>query len=155
MKRWKLGLLAVVAAGTVLGLGGGLIHPRGAQAQAVTLEGAGITCQPAAGDWTDCTVTLSQGIPAGGSITAALGSRDAELAFCGDEGASGALCTISGNAAVFACPNGCGAGTQLALSALGESTATLAQNFTLVSSVIIDQCPDPLQVEANAAATGR
>jgi hypothetical protein len=156
MKNVKSGLLAVVAAGALVGISAGFIHTVSVAADEPQ-SGTGvarIACTPAPGNWTDCSVTVDQSIPAGGSVAAELDSRDAQVAFCSEESrySDFSTCGVSGNAAVFSCPNGCAAGSQFALSALGTSTATLAQNFTLASSITVNQSPGPLQIEGGPAS---
>jgi hypothetical protein len=150
MKSLKLGLLATVA-GVLLGVSGGLIHTRGASAQAIGPEPgvASVACAAAQGNWTDCTVTLTQSVPAGGSIAAALGSNEATIVYCTDGSRSDVEdyrgCGINGNAAVFTFPEGGMPGQQVFLSALGASDAALAQVLTVSAGGRFTQAPSTNQ----------
>ena len=122
MKFLKTGLLTGVAAVALAGLWGGALNGGAVSAQENRSDGsASIACVPAAGNWTDCTLTLNVGVGVGGSVAASLDNSQATLAFCDDPSQ---LCGITGNAAVFSCPTGCGAGTQFVLSALGAGCFT-------------------------------
>jgi hypothetical protein len=136
MKHLKTGLLATVA-GVLLGVTGGVIHTGGASAQSIGPNPgiASVACAAAQSNWTDCTVTLSQGVPAGGSIAASLGSDEANIVYCTD-GSRGDVedyrgCGINGNTAVFSFPQGGLPGQQVFLSALGASDSALAQVMTV------------------------
>ena len=132
----------VLLAGVVLALAGSAFHGVTASAQAVSDGSAGVVCVQGAGGWTDCTLTLSHAIAAGGSIAGSLPAGYGEVMFCDrpdvphSDGESGALlCGVSGNTAVFDCSAGCAVGSQFVLSALGAPTAaTVAQNLRISSS---------------------
>ncbi|HTE84374.1 MAG TPA: hypothetical protein VK821_06560 [Dehalococcoidia bacterium] len=147
MKALKMGLLATVA-GALLGISGGVIHSRTVAAQSVTPNPgiASVACAAAQGNWTDCTVTLSQGILAGGSIAASLAGTDAVVAYCAsgipDGDGDVKFCGINGNTAVFLFPQGGMPGEQLQLSARGSSNAALAQSLTVSASGVYSQAPN-------------
>jgi hypothetical protein len=151
MKSLKLGLLATVA-GVLLSVSGGLIHTRGASAQVFGPEPgvASVACAAAQGNWTDCTVTLTQSVPAGGSIAASLGSNEASIVYCTDGSRTDVEdyrgCGINGNAAVFTFPQGGVPGQQVFLSALGASDAALAQVLTVSAGGRFTQTPSTNQL---------
>ena len=134
-------LRTVLLAGTALVIGAGVIHSGTASAQAVSDGSANVVCVQGAGSWTDCTLTLNRGIAAGGSIAGSLPSQDGTVLYCdragephGDGTAEVPVCGINGNAAVFDCSAGCGAGTQFVMSALGGSGASVSQDLRISSS---------------------
>ena len=139
MKALRTGLLATVA-GVVLAVSGGIIYSGTAAAQSngPNTDIASVACAAAQGNWTDCTVTLRHGIPAGGSLAASLDSREASIVFCTDgsrgEPEDNRACGINGNAAVFLFPYGGTPGQQVYLSALGSSNAALSQVLNVAVS---------------------
>jgi hypothetical protein len=155
MKALKTGLLAV-AAGVLLGVSAGVIHASRVAAQSIGPNPglASVACAAAQGNWTDCTVTLSQSVPAGGSIAASLGSNAASIVYCTDGSRADVEdyrgCGINGNTAVFSFPQGGMPGQQVFLSALGESDAALAQVLTVSAGGIFSQAPsaNPLAMVA-------
>jgi hypothetical protein len=136
MKGLKTGFLATVA-GVLLSVSGGVIHTSTTSAQVIGPDPgiASVACAAAQGNWTDCTVTLTHSVPAGGSIAAALGSNEANIVYCTDGSRSDVEdyrgCGINGNAAVFTFAEGGVPGQQVFLSALGTSDAALAQVLTV------------------------
>lgn len=151
MKSLTMGLLATVA-GVLVGVSGGLIHTSSASAQAIGPDPgiASVACAAAQGNWTDCTVTLTQTVPAGGSIAASLGSNEANIVYCTDGSRSDVEdyrgCGINGNAAVFTFPQGGMPGQQVFLSALGASNAALAQVLTVSAGGRFSQAPSANQL---------
>lgn len=138
--NFKSALVATITAGTVLGVAVGFIQTRAAQADAGPVDAAGvaaIACSPSQGNWSDCTVTLAQSISAGGSVAAMLESHQAQVLYCSEGNADPDFqnCGINGNAAVFFCPNGCGAGTRFILSALGQAP-DLAAAFNVGATLV-------------------
>jgi hypothetical protein len=137
----------------LLGIAGAGIHSTRASAQAVSDGSAGVACVQSSPNWTDCTLTLSHAIQAGGSIAGTLPAGDGTVAYCerpgepyGDGTSEVPVCGINGNAAVFLCPSGCGAGTQFVMSALGApaaSAASVAQELRVVSSGTVAQDSQP------------
>ena len=153
MKALKTGLLATVA-GVLLVATAGVSHSRTAAAQTIAPNPgiASVGCAAAQGNWTDCTVTLRQAIPAGGSVAASLGSPDAVVAYCSNGIPDGdgdvKFCGINGNTAVFQFPQGGMPGEQLRLSALGSSNAALAQSLTVAASAVYNRAPGLLDMAA-------
>lgn len=151
MKALKTGLLATVA-GVLLGVSGGIIHTSGASAQSIGPNPgiASVACAAAQGNWTDCTVTLGQSVPAGGTIAASLGSNEANIVYCTDgsrgDGEDYRGCGINGNTAVFSFPQGGMPGQQVYLSALGASNAALAQVLTVSAGGRFSQAPSANQL---------
>jgi len=139
MKTLRTTLLAGAA---LLGIGAALIHNGTVSAQTVSDGSASVACASAPGNWTDCTFTLARGISAGGSVAGSLPASDGTVALCdrvgwphGDGAEDVPVCGISGNAAVFLCPNGCAAGTQFIAETLGARGSATALDFSVVGSV--------------------
>jgi hypothetical protein len=146
MKTLKTALVGTIA-GVLLGVSAGVIHTAGTFAQPIgtNLGVASVACAAAQGDWTDCTVTLSQSVPAGGSIAASLDSNQANIVYCTDgsrgDGEDYRGCGINGNTAVFTFPQGGMPGQQVYLSALGTSNAALAQVLTVSAGGLFSEAP--------------
>jgi hypothetical protein len=147
---------ALLTGAILLGIGAGAIHTGTASAQAVSDGSASIACVAAAGNWTDCTLTLNRGIAAGGSVSASLAHDQGTVVFCADGVSEEPACGLNGNAAVFLCPSGCVAGTQFLLSALGAQGASAAHEFSIAggsasaqSTNSIGARPVPLEDEGN------
>src|SRR5579875_2177205 len=88
----------------VLGLIAGVLHAASAPApQTPSHELDALACAPAPVDWTDCTITLAQPVPAGGSVIAAVQGTDASVAYCSDAMSQGLFYGAYGNEAVFYC----------------------------------------------------
>jgi hypothetical protein len=155
MKTLKTAIFALTAGALLAGVYTGLGRASSVQAQAVASDGsASIVCAAAPGNWTDCSVTLRHSVPAGGTVAVELASRNAAVGFCTDGTASlistddstvsYSDCAISGNAAVLYCDQGCGAGKQFTVSAVGESSAALAQSFSVISTAMPSANPSLL-----------
>jgi hypothetical protein len=134
--NFKSTIVAAVVSGAVLGVAAGFVQSRVASADNGPINASGIAniaCAASPGNWTDCTVTLTQSVPAGGSVAAMLESNQAQVLFCSEGNADPDFtnCGINGNAAVFYLPNGGGPGTQLVLSAQGAGGPNLAQAFNV------------------------
>jgi hypothetical protein len=146
--NFKATIVTTIAAGALIGVAAGFIQARAAQADGGPVDATGvaaIACSTSPGNWNDCTVTLNQGIPAGGSVAAMLESHQAQVLYCSEGNADPDFvnCGITGNAAVFYCPNSCGAGSRFILSALG-SAPNLAASFTVGATLVESPNSSPL-----------
>jgi len=164
MNTFKTGFLAVIAGGLLVGMSAVLNHAdafaaSGPGAQVVgSSHGDSVACQPGAGAWTDCAITLNQGEPAGEEVAATVPNTDGTVAYCeqsasadgdGDNTVAPAdtLCGVSGNTAVFTCVDGCSSGTALSFSLLNggwtQGDSALAQQITVTSGSAPSQTAAP------------
>jgi hypothetical protein len=147
MTNIKVMLLSIVAGSALAGAGVAMSPFAAFAASTTTAPGnsssaaASVACEPSGGSWTDCSVTLSKGLPDDSEVAVALPSNDGQMSYCDDtsldaDGNGNPNCGLSaGNAAVFYCDDGCGAGTQFDLSVLdgAPSGSGLAADMTISS----------------------
>ena len=137
-------VLGLIAAAALLGLNAGAIHAGSAPAPQMPAHDLdALACAPAPVNWTDCTITLAQSIPAGGSVIAAVQGTGATVAYCSDGTAEASFCGAYGNEAVFYCPSGCTAGQTFDVSAVGASSTTLAQSLNVALGPTDPNWPGP------------
>jgi hypothetical protein len=132
MKTLRIRFLALAVAGILLSLGAGLMGAGAVAAQSVTDGSGSIACTLAAGNWTDCTVTLNQSVPYNGTVTATLPVGDSNLAFCASGHGEHQDCAISGNSVQFLCvhQSSCPAGKVFFMSVLGAPASVQGDNLT-------------------------
>jgi hypothetical protein len=107
-----------------------VLAPQSANSSAV----GNLACADASGDWTDCTLTLSQTVAPGSTVEISLPAADASNLVCeNNPGVSGAYCGTAPDTVEYQLPQGGTPGDQLDFGDYGASTSPSAQGMTVTS----------------------